>query len=195
MKRKEVVIMKSLFFIAALTVSSLAASTALPQGKADGTQQPPAQGQTLDSADRKFLSEASSSGLAEVKLGQMATKQAASEDVKKFGQRMVDDHTRINSDLTKLAQQKSVTLPQTLDKKHQDQVDRLAKLGGVDFDKSYMSEMVDEHQHDVDTFEKAAKDAKDSAVKNLASSTLPTLREHLASAKEIHARVKEQKKP
>ena len=82
-----------------------------------------------------------------------------------------------------------------LDKKHQDQVDKLSKLGGVDFDKSYMSEMVDEHQHDVDAFEKAAKDAKDSAVKNLASSTLPTLREHLASAKEIHARVKEQKKP
>jgi putative membrane protein len=187
--------MNALFFIAALTVSSLAASTALPEEPAGGSQQTPAQGQALDSADRKFLNEAATSGLAEVKLGQLATKQAASEDVKKFGQRDVDDHSKLNSELTKLAQQKNMTLVQTLDKKHQEQVDKLSKLGGVDFDKSYMSEMVDEHQHDVDAFEKAAKDAKDSAVKNFASSTLPTLREHLASAKEIHARVKEQKKP
>jgi len=187
--------MKSPLFIATLAISSLLTATALPQGEAGGPQQVPAQQQQgLDSADRKFLSEAAADGAAEVKLGQMATKQATSEDVKKFGQRMVDDHSKINSELNKLAQQKGLTVPQTLDKKHQDEVDRLSKLGGPEFDKSYMNTMVDEHQHDVDAFEKAAKDAKDAGVKSFASSTLPTLREHLASAKEIHARVKEQKK-
>jgi putative membrane protein len=191
--------MKTLLFITALSFSSLAASTALSQGQASGSQQTPAQSQTLDNADRKFLSEAAVTGLAEVKLGQLAQKQAASEDVKKFGQRMVDDHSKINGELTKLAQQKGLTLAQqTLDKKHQDQVDKLSKLGGAEFDKRYMSEMVDEHQKDVDAFEKASKEAKDAAVKQFAANHLQMLRDHLASAKEIHARVqeqKEQKKP
>lgn len=192
--------MKSLFFIAALTTSSLTAATAFSSAQASGSKQAPGQGQgqgqgaVLDNADRKFLNEAAASGLAEVKLGQLATKQAANEDVKKFGQRMIDDHSRMNSDLTKLAQPKGVTPPQTLDKKYQEKIDKLSKRGGAEFDKAYMDEMVDEHQHDVDSFEKAARDAKDADVKGFAARTLPMLREHLTSAKDIQSRIKGQQK-
>lgn len=195
--------MKSLFFIAALTTSSLAAATAFSSAQSSGSQQAPSQGQdqgqgkgqgaVLDNADRKFLNEAAASGLAEVKLGQLAVKQAANEDVKKFGQRMIDDHTRMNSDLTKLAQPKGVTPPTTLDKKHQEKIDKLSKRGGAEFDKAYVDEMVDEHQRDVDNFEKASKDAKDGDVKGFAARSLPMLREHLASAKDIQSRIKGQK--
>ena len=189
---------RSLFFVAALAGSSLAASTALAETQSGGSQQAPSQGQgqgsVLNNADRKFLNEAAISGLAEVRLGQLATKQATHEDVKKFGQRMVDDHGKINGELTKLAQEKGLTAPAALDKKHQEQVDRLSKLGGPEFDKTYMKEMVDEHQRDVDSFEKASKDAKDPALKSFADRTLPTLREHLASAKDIQSRVKEHQK-
>src|SRR3954471_6435886 len=91
--------------------------------------------------DQHFMQEAAQGGQAEVALGQMAAKQAANEDVKKFGQRMVDDHSKLNGDLAKVAQQKGMTVPQTLDKKHQEELDKLAKRGGVDFDKEYMSKM------------------------------------------------------
>src|SRR4051812_6135118 len=101
--------MKSLFIIAALAVSSLPASLGMAHGRAHGTQEAPPKAGTLDSADRKFLNDAAMGGLLEVRLGQLATKQAVNEDVKKFGQRMIDDHTKLNGDLTKFAQQKGVT--------------------------------------------------------------------------------------
>jgi putative membrane protein len=190
--------MKSLIFLAALAAFGTPASL----GRSESAQNAPRaaqkgleQGATLDSADRKFINDAALDGMLEVKLGQMATKQAANEEVKKFGQRMVDDHTKMNSDLTKLAGQKGVTIPQMLDKKHQDKVDKLAKLGGVDFDKEYMKEMVDDHESTVKGFEKAAKDAKDPDVKSFAAAAIPKLQEHHSTAKDIHSRVKQEKKP
>ena len=49
--------------------------------------------------------------MMEVKLGQMAADKATNADVKQFGQRMVDDHSKANSELMALASQKGVTLP------------------------------------------------------------------------------------
>ena len=43
--------------------------------------------------------------------------------------------------------------------------DKLSKLSGKDFDKEYISDMVDDHEKDVKEFEKASKDAKDPDLK------------------------------
>jgi putative membrane protein len=48
----------------------------------------------LSAADRQFVKKAAEGGLAEVELGKLATERASSEEVKRFGQRMVDDHTK-----------------------------------------------------------------------------------------------------
>jgi len=102
---------------------------------------------------------------------------------------MVDDHTAANGRLQQVAQQKGLNLPQQLDKKHQDRIDNLTKKTGADFDKAYINDMVDDHKKDVDNFEKASKDAKDPAVKDFATTTLPTLREHLAQVQSIKERI------
>jgi Predicted outer membrane protein len=66
---------------------------------------------TLNSDDRKFIMEAAHGGMMEVKLGHLAADKATNADVKQFGQRMVDDHSKANSELMALASQKGVTLP------------------------------------------------------------------------------------
>ncbi|HKP11880.1 MAG TPA: DUF4142 domain-containing protein, partial [Blastocatellia bacterium] len=53
-------------------------------------------GGTLASDDRKFIMEAAHGGMMEVKLGRMAADKATNADVKQFGQRMVDDHSKAN---------------------------------------------------------------------------------------------------
>ena len=55
--------------------------------------------------------------MAEVALGQLAVEKASNADVKKFGQRMVDDHSKANDKLKQLASQKNVALPQDLSAK------------------------------------------------------------------------------
>jgi predicted outer membrane protein len=61
-------------------------------------------------ADTRFMKAAAEGGLAEVALGQLAVEKASSGDVKKFGQRMVDDHSKANEQLKQLAAQKNVRL-------------------------------------------------------------------------------------
>src|ERR1700761_6154781 len=53
--------------------------------------------------DKMFLRHAAEGGIAEVKLGQLAANKASSDDVKAFGQKMVDDHTKINNDIDQIA--------------------------------------------------------------------------------------------
>ena len=48
--------------------------------------------------DKMFLRSAAESGIAEVKFGQLVTEKATSDDVKAFGQKMIDDHTQLNNE-------------------------------------------------------------------------------------------------
>lgn len=134
---------------------------------------------SLAAADRRFLMNAAEGGMAEVALGQLAKERATNDAVKRFGERMVKDHTAANEELTSLAQSKGVQLPQKLDGKHQRGIDRMSKMSGAEFDRAWVKDMVSDHKKDVSDFDKAARDAKDPDVKAFAAKTLPVLKEHL----------------
>jgi putative membrane protein len=139
----------------------------------------------LAPADRQFIKKAAAGGLAEVELGKLASEKAESPDVKQFGQRMVDDHTKANDQLKQVASEKGVTVPDKLNAKDAATKARLEKLSGKAFDRAYMSDMVTDHTKDVSEFRMESKNAKDPDVKNFASQTLPTLQDHLKEAKSI----------
>lgn len=139
----------------------------------------------LTMADETFMKKAAAGGMAEVELGQLATQKASTDQVKQFGQRMVDDHTKANQQLEQLAQQDHVNLPKQPGMKDRATKAQLEKLSGKEFDQAYMSDMVKDHKKDVADFERESKNAKDPAVKSFAQQTLPTLREHLNQAQQI----------
>jgi putative membrane protein len=143
--------------------------------------------------DHGFVEKAAMGGMVEVELGNLAQQKAASDEVKQFGKRMVDDHSKANDELKQIAASKDITLPTALDRKHQGDVDKLAKLSGAKFDKAYMSHMVDDHKHDVSDFRKESQSGKDADVKGFASKTLPTLEEHLKLAQSTNDAVKKSK--
>ncbi len=137
---------------------------------------------SVPAADKAFMMKAAQGGLAEVQLGQMAADKAQNADVKAFGQRMVDDHTKANDQLKSVAQQKGVTLPTDLDAKAKAEKDRLSKLSGEQFDHAYIQHEVADHKKDIAEFKKEANSGKDNDVKNFASQTVPTLESHLQDA-------------
>jgi putative membrane protein len=139
----------------------------------------------MSTADAKFIKKAAQGGMAEVELGQLAQQKASSEEVKKFGERMVTDHTKANDQLKQVAAEEHVDLPQELDAKDKATKARLEKLSGQEFDQAYMKDMVKDHKADVTEFEHASKAAKDPAVKNFAAQTLPVLHSHLREAEKI----------
>jgi putative membrane protein len=144
----------------------------------------------LSNPDSAFAMKAAQGGMAEVQLGQLATQNASNPDVKAFGQRMIDDHTKANERLKAIAGQKGFTLPANVDAKDQATYDRLSKLRGLEFDRAYASDMVKDHREDIAEFEKEANGGNDPDLKRFAADTLPTLREHLSLAEKADAKVR-----
>lgn len=145
-------------------------------------------------ADAMFVKNAAQGGMAEVELGKLATEKASSDDVKQFGQRMVDDHSKANDQLKQIASQKSMEVPSDLSAKDKATKDRLSKLSGPAFDRAYMKHMVTDHTKDVAEFKKATNTVSDQDIKGFASNTLTTIEDHLKMAKDINAKVGSQSK-
>jgi putative membrane protein len=146
-------------------------------------------GRLRDPADSTFINEAASGGMMEVELGKMAQDKAASAEVKSFGQRMVDDHSKANDRLRAIAQEHGVTLTGSLPREQQQTVDHLGSLNGAAFDRAYMSAMVKDHVEDVGKFRREANRAEQTPAKQFAADTLPVLQHHLQLAKSTAAKV------
>ena len=134
------------------------------------------------SPDLEFILEAAQGGMGEVELGKVAAQQGGTAEVKQFGQRMVDDHSKGDDELKAIAQQRGITLPSSLDSKDQALVNRLSKLQGTSFDRSYIRNMVSDHKQDVAAFRRESTSGKDPEVKAWATKMLPMLEEHLKMA-------------
>jgi putative membrane protein len=143
-----------------------------------------ATGSELSAADTKFANNAAIGGLMEVELGKVAVKNASSDKVRQFGQKMIDDHTKANDELKSVAAKEKITLPTDLDAKHKGMVDKLSAMTGTAFDRAYMKDMVKDHKQDVAEFQKEANDGTDPGLKSFAGMTLPTLQQHLMLAQE-----------
>lgn len=172
----------SMFALAQDTSSQGATSS----GGASSASQSESKGSgSVGQADKAFVMKAAKGGLAEVELGNLAKDKAQSDQVKQFAQRMVDDHSKANDQLKSLAQQKNITLPTSLPAKEQKLKDSLSKLSGEQFDHEYMEHMVADHKKDVAEFKRASTTLKDNDLKQFASTTLPTLQDHLKQAQQI----------
>lgn|GEM_PF-887406 len=136
---------------------------------------------------KSFLKDAIEGNSAEVALAQVAERKAQSAEVRQFAQMLRRDHERANQQLQPIAQAHNVSLNQSLDSKHQKKLDRLQKLSGTEFDKEYATEMLKDHQKDIQKYEHASRNITESDVKQYVDSTLPKLRQHLQHAQ--HAAV------
>ncbi|MBC7835055.1 MAG: DUF4142 domain-containing protein [Phycisphaerales bacterium] len=143
----------------------------------------------MEKSDSAWIQDVAQGGMSEVRLSEMATTQAQSEEVRRFARRLVNDHTNANNDLRTVARGEGVTLPGTLDTHHREMAQNLARSNGTDFDRGYLRMMVDNHNKTVEKFEAAAAGASDAEVRAFAERTLPTLREHQRMAKEIADRL------
>lgn len=192
--------MKKVSLILLLAVSTLsfqACSSKKTEGtdsvenaeKSNDAKEDDGTGQTEDT--NEFAVKAANGGMLEVELGRLAEEKAASKDVKDFGAMMVKDHSKANEELKTIAATQNITLPSTLGEDEQKHVNEMAKLSGADFDKKYVSMMVDDHKEDIDEFKKAAEDEKTNpAVKDFATKTLPTLQKHMDAINAIDKKMK-----
>lgn len=142
-----------------------------------------AAGAETDKPDHKFLKKAAAGGMAEVKMGQLASQKGDSSSVKEYGERLVKDHEAANEKLKKIAQEKGVTISEDAKGKHAKALEHLGTLSGEEFDQAFIKHAVEDHEKGVREYEKQAREGEDPAIRSFASETVPTLREHLRMAK------------
>ena len=142
----------------------------------------------VSSSDKKFLVAAAGSGLYEVKVSELAAGKTNSAKVKEHAQMLVKDHKAANEKLQALAERKGVALPTDVPPAKQAKIDNLDKKMGTAFDKAYIEDVgIKDHRADIALFEKQERTASDADVKAFAKQTLPTLKEHLAHARQLKA--------
>lgn len=187
------------FLVAAGAATAQATSTTSTPSSAQGMKAGSDQsmkagaGASIPAADKSFVEKAAVGGLAEVQMGKMAQQKGSSDQVKQFGSRMVEDHSKANDELKQVASSKGITLPTDLDAKHKSKMEKMQKLSGAQFDRAYMDDMVSDHKQDVADFKKEANSGKDSDIKAFAAKTLPTLEDHLKMAQSTESAVKASK--
>jgi putative membrane protein len=139
--------------------------------------------------DAEFATKAIESGMAEVKMGNLADRKATSPEVKRFGIQMVQDHTRANNLLIRITQKQKWTTPTEMDVEHQQAYSKLATVMSDEFDQGYMAQMVKDHEMVVAMFQQASTKVTDPELKSFITSTLPSLKMHLGMARDLQKKI------
>jgi putative membrane protein len=135
--------------------------------------------------DKHFVEAALKGGMAEVELGQLAVKKGASDDVKAFGQKMIDDHTRLGEKMKAVAGEIGVKPPEMTTASDIALKAKLEILSGDTFDKAYISAMVKDHEDDLQDFRKEIANGSSTAVKGAARQGETVITRHLAMIRKI----------
>ena len=139
----------------------------------------------LNQMDRDFMMKATYGNNAEVDAGNLANSKGMNGDIRDFGQMMVIDHQKAQTDLQQVAGETGVALPQGIDAEHQVIKQQLEAATGRRFDSLYIHMQVADHQKNIALFENEAMSGSHTKVKDYANKYLPSLRMHLKKADSI----------
>jgi putative membrane protein len=201
MKRSDIRRALVAIVLSAGSVSLLAQSNREPSpSTAPTAQQPPMTSPSGVSDAHTFINDMTIGGMAEVQLGNLAAERATNSEVRSFGRMMVKDHSQAGEKLKEVAGKLNIQPPAQLDQKHKDLIERLSKLQGAEFDKQYMDAMVQGHEEVAGKL--AARVSRTASqpvgtagggsgdpLNEWVAQTLPTVRQHLDSARELHKKV------
>src|SRR3954468_19521463 len=146
----------------------------------------PSSGQTASAdvkADAKFIREVAADNMLEIQMAQLADQKAQSSSVKQFAERLQSDHERMQGDWTSMASGSGYSFKPGIGKNHRSKRNKLQKLSGQDFDRAFMTQIVQDHKDYIDYFEKEGRAAHSTQVRQLVNRDLSTLRSHFSQAK------------
>ncbi len=140
--------------------------------------------------DQEFLAKAININMSEIKMAELAEKEATNKDVRAFAKNMIADHTKLNKQAMTMAKSMRVAVATSPPPAMKEKMATLAKLRGADFDREYMTTQIMAHEKALKMFTTWAKKAKDSELRELASKAADEVKEHLKMAKEVQAKLK-----
>jgi putative membrane protein len=154
----------------------------------------------VSSGDRDLVQDLSIANMAEIEFGKLAAAKAMNAEVKKFGQKLTDEHTKALDGLKAVASQHKISVGTALDEEHERLRMRLSGLSGGEFDREFIDAMIDGHQEVLDALEprvdesnmaavipEKSDNAAAMAINRWAAEAYPAVHAHLEAAKAIKA--------
>jgi putative membrane protein len=130
---------------------------------------------------REFLFHAQQGDNSEIMLGRLAANRARSPAVRDLGETLLSDHRQARQEVRDLGRRFGLRPNREPTSEAQDERDRLADMGGREFDREFVRYTIDEHRKDIAEFRDEAREGH-GAVSDLARRQIPTLRKHLDMA-------------
>lgn len=138
-----------------------------------------------------YVNQAAASDLYEIQAGRIADDRAKRKDIRAFGRQMVKDHSKTSANLMSAlnnAQRKIAPPSDQLPTDKQAMIDQLkAAPRGAAFDNLYLSQQLQAHQQAWSLHKGYATDGDDSALRAVASETVPVVESHLTMIKSLQA--------
>ena len=161
--------------------------------------------------DDKVLRHLHHANMEEIKAGQMAQSKASSSGVKDYARTLVQDHQKADKQVLAMADKMHVDMKKNMEmgdmdhskmdhskmdhsqmsgmdqdkmKQHQAKMDEMQKLSGKEFDRAFLSMMVDGHDHVIQMVNTAQSNAKGD-LKAMLDHMLPTLERHKQMAQDL----------
>lgn len=138
----------------------------------------------VEKQDAEFLSEAVKSGQFLETLGKTASTRAASGEVRQFGREVMNDFSKANKSVGELSAERGIATA-TMDESRRSTLEWFQRLKGAEFDREFMSLMIDEFYRNIEAYGKEIRSGSDPRVKVFAEGRAPALENHLKSARAV----------
>jgi predicted outer membrane protein len=175
-----------------VTPAVAAGNPQVPSNVPVASQNPPAPSQNAPPAadredlkkDSKFIREAAADNTLEIRLAQVAEQKTTDAGVRQLAKRVLDDHTAMQSRWLSMASRNGMNLRPGMGQRHMKKVKQLEKTPTTEFDKAYLTMLIQNNQDYVEYFGKEGRATHAIQVRNLAANDLPILQQHLSQAKQ-----------
>lgn len=129
-----------------------------------------------------FVDQLAVTNAAEIQAAQVALQTTTFDDTRNLAKRMVEDHTDLATQLTALAAQLSITLPDDAVVQAKAAKLQAPAVKGAGFDAAYATAQIHAHEAAVALFDNEARTATVPELKAFAAANLPLMKHHLQMA-------------
>jgi len=165
----------------ALALLPLAACNSNPSMQQSSTVPTPQTQPSVSAQDQKFIDQAVTSDIFEIKSSQLALEKSRNPRTRMYAQQMIDDHGASEQKLQQLASANGIQVPSDFGPEGQRAYAAIENTRRI-FDSEYFRQQALSHQTAVTVYQDEISNGYNNDVKQFAQQTLPTIQEHLQEA-------------
>ena len=143
----------------------------------------------MASSPTAYVTAAGQSDQFEIQEGQLAQSMGKSADVRKFGARMIKDHTKSTDMVMKAAMKSGMPAmpPPPLRPDQQQMLAQLQATSGSGFDRLYLQQQMQSHQQALMLQQAYAQNGSDPNLKTAATKIVPVVQMHISMLQSMQA--------